>query len=316
MRDPSVIELRPVGEKAGALVETDGVRLGMEYDVRIRALLRLGDEGIEDCTTDAMAAAIREHRHTTDLYAAVTSHVEPPGTDGLRIDERQRVHGGGIVAIVLVDFDVRRNVLFIDENGEANGARAAHASEIVDGKKFYMGHAFARVSPSAASILHGVSQPIIRVASALLVRTGRVLLVASRYEGRAEPLWFLPGGRPKDGELLHEAVVRETAEETGLVARVVGLRYVSESISPRGVHIVNSTFGIEADGEPRLPAAGSDHIVDFAFVPIPALRAKMSAKALWEPLFAHLCDALPMHYAGYPDSDFEPPALQSDENLT
>ncbi len=160
-----------------------------------------------------------------------------------------------------------------------------------------------------------MSHPIIRVASALLVRTGRVLLVASSYEGKPEPLWFLPGGRPKDGELLHEAVVRETAEETGLVARVIGLRYVSESISPGGVHIVNTTFGIEADGEPQLPAAGSDHIVDLAFVPIPSLRSRMGVKALWEPLFAHLCDALPMHYAGYPESDFEPPALEADENL-
>ncbi|MHB8463173.1 MAG: NUDIX domain-containing protein [Vulcanimicrobiaceae bacterium] len=216
---------------------------------------------------------------------------------------------------MLVDFDLRWNLLFVDENGEANGPRAAHSIKIVDGKKFDMCHSSARVSPSAASILHGVSHQLIRVASALLVRTGRVLLVASSYQGKAEPLWFLPGGRPKDGELLHEAVVRETAEETGLVARVIGLRYVSESISPSGVHIVNHTFGIEADGEPHLPPAGSDHIVDLAFVPIPSLRTRMGAKALWEPLFAHLCDALPMHYAGYPQSDFEPPVLASDENL-
>lgn len=155
-----------------------------------------------------------------------------------------------------------------------------------------------------------MSHRIIRVATALLVRSGRVLLVASSYPDHDDPLWFLPGGRPNVGELLHETVLREVHEETGLCARIVGLRYVSESISPKGVHVVNHTFGIEAEGTPHAPKAGTDHIHEVAFVPIPSLRTRLGARVLWEPLFAYLCDALPMRYVGYAKGDIEPP--QSD----
>ena len=88
VRDSRVIELRPVREKAGAFVKADGVRLGVEHDVRIGALPRCGDEGIEECAADAMTATVSQHRHATDLHAAIGANVEASGTDGLRVDER------------------------------------------------------------------------------------------------------------------------------------------------------------------------------------------------------------------------------------
>jgi 8-oxo-dGTP diphosphatase len=54
---------------------------------------------------------------------------------------------------------------------------------------------------------------------AVVVDGGRVLLVKRAHE----PLkgeWSLPGGAVEVGELLHEAVVREVQEETGLLVRV------------------------------------------------------------------------------------------------
>lgn len=55
-------------------------------------------------------------------------------------------------------------------------------------------------------------------AFALVRRGDLVLLVGNerRIGGRDVRTWDLPGGRVERGELLHEAVVRELREETGL----------------------------------------------------------------------------------------------------
>ncbi|MFC5993986.1 NUDIX hydrolase [Pseudonocardia hispaniensis] len=50
-------------------------------------------------------------------------------------------------------------------------------------------------------------------------RSGRLLLVQRANEPGAG-LWAVPGGRVEPGETDHAAVVRETAEETGLTVRV------------------------------------------------------------------------------------------------
>jgi len=48
------------------------------------------------------------------------------------------------------------------------------------------------------------------------------LLLIRRGHGPAAGLWSVPGGRVKRGESLHEAVVREVAEETDLRVVVDG----------------------------------------------------------------------------------------------
>ncbi|HEY3704564.1 MAG TPA: NUDIX hydrolase [Terracidiphilus sp.] len=63
--------------------------------------------------------------------------------------------------------------------------------------------------------------PLVGV-GAVIVHEGRVLLV---QRGR-EPMkgkWTIPGGLIEVGEMLHEAVVRETREETGLEVEPVEL---------------------------------------------------------------------------------------------
>lgn len=65
------------------------------------------------------------------------------------------------------------------------------------------------------------STPLVGV-GAVIVQDGRVLLV---QRGR-EPMrgkWTIPGGLIEVGEMLHEAVVRETREETGLEVEPVEL---------------------------------------------------------------------------------------------
>ena len=51
--------------------------------------------------------------------------------------------------------------------------------------------------------------------SAAIIRDGRVLVVR-RARPPAEGLYTLPGGVVEAGETLHEAIIREVAEETGI----------------------------------------------------------------------------------------------------
>ena len=82
---------------------------------------------------------------------------------------------------------------------------------------------------------------MIHLATGLIVRDGRLLMVASRYPNHPQPLWNLPGGRQLPGELLAETAEREILEETGLHARAGEVAYVSESYDG-DEHYLNVTF--------------------------------------------------------------------------
>jgi mutator protein MutT len=58
--------------------------------------------------------------------------------------------------------------------------------------------------------------------SAAIIRDGRVL-VARRAKGASTGLYTLPGGVVEVGETVHQAVVREIAEETGISIEPVAL---------------------------------------------------------------------------------------------
>jgi ADP-ribose pyrophosphatase YjhB (NUDIX family) len=53
-------------------------------------------------------------------------------------------------------------------------------------------------------------------ASVLVWRGHEVLLVRGQRAGDAHPVWVPAGGQVEDGELAHEAVVREVEEEAGI----------------------------------------------------------------------------------------------------
>jgi 8-oxo-dGTP diphosphatase len=65
--------------------------------------------------------------------------------------------------------------------------------------------------------------------SAAIVRDGQVLLVR-RARAPASGLFSLPGGVVEAGETLHEAVVREVREETGIAIEPVALAGFRETI--------------------------------------------------------------------------------------
>jgi len=93
-----------------------------------------------------------------------------------------------------------------------------------------------------------------RIAAYAVIRRGEEVLLV-----RASPLsdfpgtWWLPGGGVEHGEHPEVAVVREVAEETGLLARVVSPpRIVSDTveIASRGIdlHTVRVIYDVEIVG--------------------------------------------------------------------
>lgn len=102
------------------------------------------------------------------------------------------------------------------------------------------------------------TRPFLAV-SAAVFRAGRVLLVRRARAPSAGP-WTLPGGVVETGETLHEAVVREIAEETALTiapAALAGHREVivrdAEGRTER--HFVVLSFAARwLAGEPVLDA--------------------------------------------------------------
>jgi 8-oxo-dGTP diphosphatase len=98
---------------------------------------------------------------------------------------------------------------------------------------------------------------------------GDSLLLVRRGRGPAAGEWSVPGGRVDRGEALHEAVVRETYEETGL--EVVVDRFLGwvERLDDT-FHYVILDFAVTALDPAQAPIAGDD-AAEAAWVPVPEL---------------------------------------------
>ena len=140
----------------------------------------------------------------------------------------------------------------------------------------------------------------IHLAGGIAVHQGKLLMVASRYPNHPEPLWNLPGGRQRHGELFCETVQREFLEETGLHADVRELAYVSESYDG-DVHYVNATFIVmlEDRNAPLRAAGDGDHVAAVEWVPLAEVASRVVVAVVREPLLAYLENRLQRGYAGY-----------------
>ena len=110
------------------------------------------------------------------------------------------------------------------------------------------------------------------------------LLLVRRGRGAAQGQWSVPGGHVEWGETLHEAVVREMYEETGLevvVDRFLG--WVERIEDP--YHYVILDFAVTALEPSRKPVAGDD-AAEVAWVPF----ADVSDLALVGGLYEFLRD--------------------------
>ncbi len=140
----------------------------------------------------------------------------------------------------------------------------------------------------------------ILLANALVVREGRVLLAASRYADRVQPLWNLPGGRQEAGELLSDTALRELREETGLRGRVLGLAYLSESYDPEGTHFLATIFNVDAGQSEARP--GDERIEKLAWVPACELADYIAIPIVRDPLIAYVNGEHRERYRGARDS--------------
>ena len=87
---------------------------------------------------------------------------------------------------------------------------------------------------------------------AVILHDGKLVVSRERRQ-RVEHL-LLPGGRVQTGESIHEALVREVQEETGLDVIPQRLLYVAEVVGSYGVHDLNLVWLAEPrDGAPAIP---------------------------------------------------------------
>lgn len=99
-------------------------------------------------------------------------------------------------------------------------------------------------------------------AKAIVVRNARLLLMRAR--DRAGTYYLLPGGGQRNGETLHETLVRECLEETGILVSPGEPRYIRDYIAANhefsartaGFHQVEIMFPcgfVKRAGAPRAP---------------------------------------------------------------
>jgi 8-oxo-dGTP diphosphatase len=105
---------------------------------------------------------------------------------------------------------------------------------------------------------------------AVAVHDGAVLLVR-RGRGPAAGEWSVPGGHVEMGETLHEAVVREVLEETGLevvVDRFLGWveRMGADGEAAEPYHFVILDFAVTVL-DPAQGAVAGDDAAEVAWVP-------------------------------------------------
>ncbi|WP_314952394.1 NUDIX hydrolase [Bradyrhizobium cosmicum] len=105
--------------------------------------------------------------------------------------------------------------------------------------------------------------------SAAIFRDGKVLLTR-RARSPAKGFYSLPGGRVEFGESLHQALMREVDEETGLEIEIIGLAGWREvlPVTPGAGHYLIMSFAARwAAREPVL----NDELDDYRWIAPDAL---------------------------------------------
>jgi 8-oxo-dGTP diphosphatase len=123
--------------------------------------------------------------------------------------------------------------------------------------------------------------PEIAAVGAIAIRDGALLLIR-RGHAPSRGRWSLPGGRVEPGETAREALVREMAEETGLVVEVGAL--VGEVLrpGPKGVTYRIQDFRVTLVGDSAAagtPVSGDDAL-DVAWVPLADIAKRQLSAGL------------------------------------
>ena len=101
----------------------------------------------------------------------------------------------------------------------------------------------------------GVGRPVVRCVGALIYDSDGRLLLIRRATDPGAGRWSIPGGRVEPGETDADAVVREVAEETGLLVHAAGLCGMVTRPAPVGTFDIYDYFCTVIGGQ---AAAGTD----------------------------------------------------------
>lgn len=91
--------------------------------------------------------------------------------------------------------------------------------------------------------------PIIAVGGVVLSADGATVCLIRRGQPPLQDRWSLPGGRVEHGERLHDALVRELREETGLIVRPGPLVEVVELMGPERHYVVHDFLCSVVEGD-------------------------------------------------------------------
>lgn len=113
----------------------------------------------------------------------------------------------------------------------------------------------------------------------IVVFRGDEVLVIQRGKPPYKGEWSIPGGKIEYGETAAEAALRELAEETGVIARIVGLIDVVDSIGGREAgrpgdwhYLLVDYAAVWISGEP----VADDDVDDAVFLPFDEAVARTS----------------------------------------
>lgn len=112
---------------------------------------------------------------------------------------------------------------------------------------------------------------------AVIVEDGALLMVERAKPPRAG-LWAVPGGKVRWGERLKDAVVREVAEETGLIVEVGDLIWSGETIGPDW-HFVLMDFEAKVVGG---TLAAADDAADVDWVPLADVAGRPVTSSMFD----------------------------------
>ena len=126
------------------------------------------------------------------------------------------------------------------------------------------------------------------VAVGAIARRGDELLLVRRGHGPAAGQWSVPGGRVRLNEELHEAVVREVLEETGLevvVERFLGwVERIGTDAEPYHFVILDFLVSLLDQDQPLRPG---DDATEAAWVPLGELDGMRLVEGLLDFLVDH-----------------------------
>jgi ADP-ribose pyrophosphatase YjhB (NUDIX family) len=116
----------------------------------------------------------------------------------------------------------------------------------------------------------------------IVINPAGFLLVVQRRNEPARGLWSLPGGRVETGESATSAVVREVAEETGIVAPVLReVGSVRRAAPGGGIYDIRDFLMLDrSDIQPR----AADDALDARYVTPAQLRDLPTSPGLIEAL--------------------------------